>query len=121
LPNRESFERTLQEFWRVTKPGAKVWLGECPFRDEIAYLNSLPVRLKTLARRVFRKLTLWKYRTRQARACVIFKKTLPTFHLPPAEVCRSAARLGWQVEVFPCVGTNFFPNTRVNYLLTRRG
>ncbi len=120
LPDFNSFRSTLHEFWRVTTPNSKVWIGECPFRDEMAYLRSFPVISKKLLRKIFRKLTLWKFRHGGCSSQgPRFKKKLPTFYLPVADFKKHAETRGWRVEVFPCVGTNFFPKTRVNYVLTR--
>jgi ubiquinone/menaquinone biosynthesis C-methylase UbiE len=118
LLGKDAFGSTLREFWRVTKPRAKLWLGECPFRDEIAYLGSPRVRLWRFARKLYRKVIFSKYQTRITNR-IKFDRVLPTFYLPVDVVRKHAEDIGWEVEVFPCVGTNFFPKTRVNYLLKR--
>ena len=120
LPNFESFAQSLFEFQRITVFKSKIWIGECPFRDEIAYLHSFPVYSKKLLQKIIRKLTFYKIRNfRPVTERIRFKETLPTFHIPVADFKKHAEDMGFKIEVFPCVGTNFFPKTRANYLLTR--
>ena len=119
FPTCKSFELTLQEFWRVTKPGSEIWMGECPFRNEIEYLNSSSMKLSRLIKKLQRKI-LFRNINKGSPKQVQFAEVLPTFYLPLEIVRDKAESIGFEVEVFPCVGTNFFPKTRVNYLLRRR-
>jgi hypothetical protein len=119
LKDLDALVNTLREFWRVTLPDAKVWMGECPYRDELAYLNSPLLLSRKMIRRIYRKAI--RLLTKETNSLTVpkFAKTLPTFFIPRKEVIELAQKEGWGVKIFPCIGTNFFPKTRVNYLLER--
>lgn len=139
LPNREAFESSLAELWRVTRPGGKVLIGEIPEVDEAAIAGTATETQKprNAAHRAYRVFKVFGIREVLARLTrrlalifgrerIVVVPSTSTTWLPPEEFEGIAGKLGFSIvdryrsPLLDELKNPMASSTRWNFILEKR-
>lgn len=100
LPDQASFDRALGEALRVCRPGGVVFVGELPFRPELArgIVAHLRRKLREFGPRSFARTLVHTYVRPVLRGEPIVLYPATSLHVPEAALRAMAARRGASVE-----------------------
>jgi ubiquinone/menaquinone biosynthesis C-methylase UbiE len=123
LPSKDDVARALAELVRVCRPGGQVFVGELPFRSELArgLLPHLARKLRESGPRAFAR-NLWATYARpvlRGEPIVLYPAT--NLHVPEDELRAICAALGVGVETRRHRELRRESSTRNDYLLRRAG
>lgn len=121
---REKIPASLREIWRIARPGARIFIGEIPFAEQLDPTPQFETRRETLSylyRKhgwrtwfgMLRRMAWWQITGKPA---VIQAGTAISFFARPEEFAALAADAGLEIVRF---WRSDYPDTRNNYLLRK--